>query len=72
MFTVFDKSDNIVFVEMVWKWLPGSAAMLSVGSASVLSRSIGKKNEGTIKKIMVIRGEGQPLRCGISKRKVRM
>lgn len=30
----------------------GSAAMLGVGSASVLSRAIGKKDEGTIKKIM--------------------
>lgn len=28
----------------------GSAAMLGVGSASVLSRAIGKKDEGTIKK----------------------
>lgn len=30
----------------------GSAAMLGVGSASVLSRAIGKKDENTIKKIM--------------------
>ena len=30
----------------------GSAAMLGVGSASVLSRAIGKKDERTIKKIM--------------------
>lgn len=30
----------------------GSAAMLGVGSASVLSRAIGKKDGGTIKKIM--------------------
>ena len=30
----------------------GSAAMVGVGSASVLSRAIGKKDEGTIKKIM--------------------
>lgn len=30
----------------------GSAAMLGVGSASVLSRAIGKKDESTIKKIM--------------------
>ncbi len=30
----------------------GSAAMLGVGSASVLSRAIGKKDEGTIEKIM--------------------
>lgn len=30
----------------------GSAAMLGVGSASVLSRAIGKKDEDTIKKIM--------------------
>ena len=30
----------------------GSAAMLGVGSASVLSRAIGKNDEGTIKKIM--------------------
>lgn len=30
----------------------GSAAMLGVGSASVLSRAIGKKDKGTIKKIM--------------------
>ena len=29
----------------------GSAAMLGVGSASVLSRAIGKKDENTIKKI---------------------
>ena len=29
----------------------GSAAMLGVGSASVLSRAIGKKDEGTIKKL---------------------
>lgn len=30
----------------------GSAAMLGVGSASVLSRAIGKKDENTVKKIM--------------------
>lgn len=30
----------------------GSAAMLGVGSASVLSRAIGKKDEATVKKIM--------------------
>ena len=30
----------------------GSAAMLGVGSASVFSRAIGKKDEGTMKKIM--------------------
>lgn len=30
----------------------GSAAMIGVGSASVLSRAIGKKDEGTVKKIM--------------------
>ena len=30
----------------------GSAAMLGVGSASVLSRAIGKKDNDTVKKIM--------------------
>jgi len=32
----------------------GTAAMLGVGSASVLSRAIGKKDEATVKKVMLV------------------